>query len=85
MWKGIKYYTKNSATIITTHAMEEAEALASKIGIMVAGRLNCYGSKESLKSIYGSGYEIKIKIDVHKLMEERHERAITSEENWEES
>mmetsp|Transcript_11544 Transcript_11544/g.8042 ORF Transcript_11544/g.8042 Transcript_11544/m.8042 type:complete len:142 (+) Transcript_11544:4524-4949(+) len=85
MWKGIKFYTKNSSTIITTHAMEEAEALASKIGIMVAGRLNCYGTKEQLKTTYGSGYEIKFNIDVHRLMQERHESSITGDENWNES
>lgn len=53
MWKGIKHDTKNSATVITTHAMEEAEALASKISIMVAGRLNCMGTKQELKNTYG--------------------------------
>ena len=35
MWKAIKSEGQNSAVVITTHAMEEAEALATKLGIMV--------------------------------------------------
>ena len=35
MWKAIKSEGADSAVVITTHAMEEAEALATKLGIMV--------------------------------------------------
>ena len=35
MWRTIKSEGTNSAVVITTHAMEEAEALATKLGIMV--------------------------------------------------
>ena len=35
MWRTIKSEGANSAVVITTHAMEEAEALATKLGIMV--------------------------------------------------
>jgi ATP-binding cassette subfamily A (ABC1) protein 3 len=34
---------KKSAVIITTHSMEEAEALCTKMGIMVAGQFKCFG------------------------------------------
>ena len=37
MWKAIKSEGRNSAVIITTHAMEEAENLSTKLGIMVKG------------------------------------------------
>ena len=33
MWKAIRHEGKNSAVILTTHAMEEAEAISSKIAI----------------------------------------------------
>ena len=33
-----------SSIVLTTHSMEEAEALSSKIGIMVNGELKCLGS-----------------------------------------
>ncbi|TNV87329.1 hypothetical protein FGO68_gene5519 [Halteria grandinella] len=53
---------KKSSVIITTHSMEEAEALCTKMGIMVAGKFKCFGSSQHIKSKYGTGYEIEIKI-----------------------
>jgi len=35
---------KRSSIILTTHSMEEAEALSTSIGIMVDGELRCIGS-----------------------------------------
>lgn len=37
LWKTIRDESKNSALIVTTHSMEEAEALGTKMAIMVAG------------------------------------------------
>ena len=48
--------------ILTTHSMEEAEALSTKLGIMVSGRLQCFGSAQHIKDKFGEGYEIVIKI-----------------------
>jgi len=42
--------------------MEEAEALATKMGIMVAGQFKCFGSSQHIKDKYGTGYEIELKI-----------------------
>ena len=53
---------KKSAVIITTHSMEEAEALSTKMGIMVEGQFKCFGSSTYIKDKYGTGYEIEIKI-----------------------
>ncbi|KAL4429303.1 hypothetical protein ABPG74_002289 [Tetrahymena malaccensis] len=52
---------KQSSIILTTHSMEEAEALSTKVGIMVAGNFQCMGSVQHLKSKFGEGYEIDIK------------------------
>jgi ATP-binding cassette subfamily A (ABC1) protein 3 len=52
---------KKSSVIITTHSMEEAEALCTKMGIMVKGRFKCFGSTSHIKTKYGTGYEIEIK------------------------
>ena len=50
--------------ILTTHSMEEAEALGSKLGIMVkGGQFRCYGSAQHLKNKFGTGFEIEIKIN----------------------
>jgi ATP-binding cassette, subfamily A (ABC1), member 3 len=35
---------KKCSVIITTHSMEEAEALCTKMAIMVNGRFKCFGS-----------------------------------------
>jgi hypothetical protein len=42
--------------------MEEAEALCTRIGIMVGGRLCCLGSSQHLKSTHGSGFQLDIKL-----------------------
>jgi len=53
---------KKSAVIITTHSLEEAEALCTKMGIMVKGEFKCFGSSQHIKDKYGTGYEIELKI-----------------------
>merc|ERR1712038_2064224 len=47
--------------ILTTHSMEEAEALCTRVGIMVKGELKCLGSTQHLKNKYGSGYQLEVK------------------------
>ncbi len=53
---------KKSSVIITTHSMEEAEALCTKMSIMVGGRFKCFGSSQHIKAKFGTGYEVEIKI-----------------------
>ena len=54
---------KKSAVIITTHSMEEAEALSTKMGIMVRGGIfKCFGSSQHLKNKFGKGFEVEIRI-----------------------
>jgi ABC-type multidrug transport system ATPase subunit len=54
---------KECTIIITTHSMEEAEALCTKVGIMVGGRLRCFGTIQDLKSKFGHGYTLNAKFD----------------------
>ncbi|KAG8236659.1 hypothetical protein J437_LFUL014507 [Ladona fulva] len=42
--------------------MEEADALCSRVGIMVQGELRCIGSTQHLKNLYGAGYTLEIKV-----------------------
>lgn len=53
---------KKSSVIITTHSMDEAEALSTKIGIMVDGSFRCFGSSQHIKDKFGTGYEMEVKI-----------------------
>ncbi|XP_053687568.1 cholesterol transporter ABCA5-like [Sabethes cyaneus] len=48
--------------MLTTHSMEEADALCSRVGIMVKGELRCLGSTQHLKNLYGAGYTLEIKL-----------------------
>ncbi|XP_068100526.1 phospholipid-transporting ATPase ABCA3 [Hyperolius riggenbachi] len=49
------------AVIITSHSMEECEALCTRLAIMVNGQLKCLGSPQHLKSKFGSGYTLLAK------------------------
>lgn len=49
------------SVLLTTHSMEECEALCSRVGIMVNGSFRCLGSPQQLKSKYGQGYRLKIR------------------------
>jgi len=60
IWKIIRNARKGRAVILTTHSMEEADALASRIGIMANGRMQCIGSQLHLKHRFGNGYELSI-------------------------
>lgn len=53
---------KKTSIILTTHSMEEAEALCERIGIMVDGRFRCLGSAVHIKNKFGKGYEFDIKV-----------------------
>ena len=64
MWKILGRIKKQkSAVILTTHSMEEAEALCDRMTIMVRGRLKCIGTSTWIKNKFGDGFEIEIKVD----------------------
>ncbi|RLN80272.1 hypothetical protein BBJ28_00024567 [Nothophytophthora sp. Chile5] len=54
---------KNSTIVLTTHSMEESEALCSRVGIMVGGQLRCLGSVQHLKSRFGDGLVFDVKLN----------------------
>lgn len=62
LWNIIsKNITGNRGAILTTHSMEEADALCSRVGILVKGQLKCIGTTQELKSNYGGGYSLELK------------------------
>ncbi|KAH9277236.1 hypothetical protein BASA83_000100 [Batrachochytrium salamandrivorans] len=61
IWEIIKQLKTRTSVILTTHSMEEAEALSDRIGIIVNGRMQCIGSAQRLKTVYGRGYKVTIK------------------------
>jgi ABC-type multidrug transport system ATPase subunit len=57
MWSVISSLTHvNRSSILTSHSMEEVEALCNRIGIMINGQLKCLGSIQHLKNKFGQGY-----------------------------
>lgn len=53
LWKYIKNLKGKITIILTTHYLEEAEALSDRIGIMSKGRLKAEGTVEDLKALAG--------------------------------
>ena len=63
LWNVIIKTMASRAVVLTTHSMEEAEALCTCIGIMVKGQLQVIGTPQHLKHKFGSGYEIIVQLD----------------------
>ena len=53
LWREIRLLKGKSTIILTTHYMEEAEALSDRIGIMKDGKLLAVGTVEALKEKTG--------------------------------
>eukprot|EP00538_Stauroneis_constricta_P006033 CAMPEP_0119570644 /NCGR_PEP_ID=MMETSP1352-20130426/43716_1 /TAXON_ID=265584 /ORGANISM="Stauroneis constricta, Strain CCMP1120" /LENGTH=1964 /DNA_ID=CAMNT_0007620313 /DNA_START=556 /DNA_END=6450 /DNA_ORIENTATION=+ len=53
---------EQTSVILTTHSMEEAEALCPRIAIMAGGKIRCLGSAQHLKDKFGQGYQVEMKI-----------------------
>ncbi|CAM6059930.1 unnamed protein product [Sphagnum tenellum] len=64
---------KNMSVVLTTHNMEECEALCNRIGIMVAGSLVCLGSIQQIKSCFGSGYTVELRCKSPKSLQPLHQ------------
>ena len=54
LWEAIRALKGNITIILTTHYMEEAEALSDRIGIMKSGRLLTSGTVEDIKNKAGT-------------------------------
>jgi len=63
MWDLIADAAKNRAVILTTHSMEEAEALCNNVAIMINGRIRCLGGVQHLKNKFLGGYSLTISCD----------------------
>ncbi|XP_068120401.1 ABC-type organic anion transporter ABCA8-like isoform X2 [Hyperolius riggenbachi] len=64
LWRSIRaaFKNKDRGAILTTHYMEEAEAVCDRVAIMVSGKLRCIGSIQQLKSKFGKGYLLEMKV-----------------------
>ncbi|XP_071145778.1 phospholipid-transporting ATPase ABCA1-like isoform X2 [Mytilus edulis] len=63
LWNCINNIVKDGRSVVlTSHSMEECEALCNRLAIMVNGRLKCIGSTQHLKNRFGNGYTVIIRV-----------------------
>lgn len=62
MWRTLKEISNGRSMVISTHAMEEADALADRVGIM-ASKMLALGTADALRRKYGDELNIHV---VHK-------------------
>lgn len=55
--------------ILTRFSLQECEALCTRLAIMVNGRFQCIGSLQHLKSRFGRGISLVVKLDSMRMAE----------------
>ncbi|KAJ3016364.1 UNVERIFIED_CONTAM: hypothetical protein HDU68_012252 [Siphonaria sp. JEL0065] len=60
IWEIIQKERKSKTIILTSHFLDEAEALADRIAILREGNLKCVGSLWFLKKAFGAGYNLTV-------------------------
>ncbi|CAK0821977.1 unnamed protein product [Prorocentrum cordatum] len=60
LWQMIKSRGAHQTALLTTHSMEEAEALCDRLTIQVLGRLRCLGSPMHIRNKFGQGYQLEL-------------------------
>ncbi|KAH7304525.1 hypothetical protein B0I35DRAFT_401028 [Stachybotrys elegans] len=78
MWRILSSVIPGRSLLLTTHSMEEADALATRAGI-VAGRMLASGKTEELRARYGNRYFVHL---VHKDAPHTSDAATNLIENW---
>lgn len=67
LWEAIERMKRDRVVILTTHSLEEAETLSSRVAIMSQGELRCVGSAEDLKMRLGKGHHLNVSLPVGKV------------------
>ncbi|KAM3603993.1 uncharacterized protein V6R79_004994 [Siganus canaliculatus] len=67
LWNAIMSVIQDGrAVVLTSHSMEECEALCTRLAIMVNGTFKCLGTIQHLKYKFGEGYVVTMKIKAAK-------------------
>ncbi|KAK7198980.1 hypothetical protein NESM_000865400 [Novymonas esmeraldas] len=67
MWTAIQRAAGHCSVVLTTHHLEEVEALADIVAIMVRGYVRCIGDKVHLKNKFGSAFEVSVRLAASKF------------------
>lgn len=63
LWNTLcKIRDKGKCLVLTSHSMEECEALCTRLAIMVNGCFKCLGSTQHLKNKFSEGYMLVVKV-----------------------
>ncbi|XP_064490186.1 ATP-binding cassette sub-family A member 2-like [Ornithodoros turicata] len=64
IWHGLQEMqgATGAAYVLTSHSMEECEALCQRLSIMVNGTFRCLGSTQHLKAKFGQGFTVLVKL-----------------------
>ncbi|KAL3055488.1 hypothetical protein OYC64_018206 [Pagothenia borchgrevinki] len=63
LWNAIMSVIQDGrAVVLTSHSMEECEALCTRLAIMVNGTFKCLGTIQHLKYKFGEGYVVTMKM-----------------------
>jgi len=60
LWRVVRQREQGQTVILTTHSMEEAEALSDRLAIQIKGRLRCVGTPDHIKNTHGAGYQLEV-------------------------
>jgi len=60
MWTAIDQHKSGRCLLLTTHSMEEAEAVSDCIGIIAHGEMQCIGSVQHLRAKFNQNYHLSI-------------------------
>jgi len=63
VWRFIEEFKKDRCVLLTTHSMEEADALGDDIVIMSKGIIKAIGNSIHLKNKFGNGYRISVLVN----------------------
>ena len=58
IWTIVNNARLDKTVVLTTHSMEEAEALCQRIGIVAKGTLRCLADPLRLNELYGTGFKL---------------------------
>ena len=66
LWEIVREYNQSGKTILlTTHSMEEADALCKRLAIIDRGRVIALGTPQELKSAVPGGYLLRLRFGLH--------------------
>jgi ABC-2 type transport system ATP-binding protein len=66
LWEIIREYNQSGKTVLlTTHNMEEADALCQRLAIVDHGRIIALGTPQELKSSVPGGYLVRVRFGQH--------------------